>query len=180
MERRNRAHGRRVSPAGESLPFPATGADRAPVEEESFMRYYEVAMKAASMEGPTPCVKDRLMRSPDGPHANVLNVVFGDNPLSRMAIAIRNRLSEEGRIDRFPTVSVRILALVKAIGSGSLRQWAITRPRDAGHLYYPDAVVFAAAVSPLDDDLTFRMDEFGWLIELRLGNVNCGGFSAFV
>jgi hypothetical protein len=24
------------------------------------------------------------------------------------------------------------------------------------------------------------MDEFGRLIELRLGNVNCGGFSAFV
>ena len=76
-----------------------------------------------------------------------LTVAFGDDPLSRMAIAIRNRLSEEGRIDRFPTVSVRILALIKAIGSGSLRQWAITRPRDAGHLYYPDAVVFAEFVN---------------------------------
>ena len=84
------------------------------------MRYYEVAMKAASMEGPTPCVKDRLMRSLDGPHANVLDVVFGDDPLSRMAIAIRNRLLEEGRIARFPAVSARILSLIKAIGSGSL------------------------------------------------------------
>jgi hypothetical protein len=111
---------------------------QAPVDEESFMRYYEVAMKAASMEGPAPSMKDRLLPNHDDTHGRVLDVVFGDDPLRRMAIAIRNRLSEEGQIDRFPAVSTRILALIKAIGSGSLMSWAISSPRDAGHLYYPE------------------------------------------
>ena len=137
-------------------------------------------MKAASMEGPSPSVKDRLMRSLNSGQGVVLDVVFGDDPLSRMAIAMRNKLSEEGRIDRFPAVSARILALIQAIGSGSLTRWAMSGPRDGGHLYYPDAVVFAAAVSPLNDDLTFQMDEFERLLELRLGGINCGRFTAYV
>ena len=144
------------------------------------MRYYEVAMKAASMEGPAPSMKDRLLRNHYDTHGRVLDVVFGDDPLRRMAIAIRNRLSEEGQIDRFPAVSTRILALIKAIGSGSLMSWAISSPSDAGHLYYPDAVVFAAAGCPLNDDLTFQMDEFERRVELHLGGINCSRFTAFV
>jgi hypothetical protein len=83
-------------------------------------------------------------------------------------------------MDRFLAVSTRILALIRLIGSGSLKQWAISMPRDCGHLYYPDAVVFAAAVSPLNDDFTFPMKEFGRLVELRLGRINCSRFTAFV
>ena len=180
MERSNGTHRRRASPAGEPIPFPVTEAHKAPVDEESFMRYYEAAMKAASTEGPAPRVVDRILRNQDDICGRVLDVVFGDDPLSRMVIAIRNRLSEEGRIDRFPAVSARILALINAIGSGSLKPWAISRPRDAGHLYYPDAVVFAAAVSPLNDDLTFQMDEFERRVEARLGGINCSRFTAFV
>jgi hypothetical protein len=45
---------------------------------------------------------------------------------------------------------------------------------------YPDAVVFAAAVSPLNDDLTFQMDEFERRVELHLGGINCSRFTAFV
>jgi hypothetical protein len=151
-----------------------------PVDEESFMRYYGVAMKAASMEGPPPSVKDRVMRSLNDAPGSVLDVVFGDNPLSRMAIALKKKMSEEQRMDKFPAVSTRILALIQLIGSGSLTQWAVSIPRDPGHLYYPDAVVLAAAVSPLKDDLTFQMDEFERLVELRLGGINCGRFTAFV
>ena len=179
MERRNGAHHRSVSPAGEPIPFPDTEV-RKPVDEESFVRYYKAAMKAGLMEGPAPCVKDRLMRSQDDTHGTVLDVVFGDDPISRMAIAIRTTLSEEGQIDRFPSVSARILALIMAIGSGSLTQWAISSPRDAVHLYYPDAVVFAAARAPLADDITFQMDEFERLVRLRLGGSNSGRFTAFV
>jgi len=180
MERSNGAHRKRVSPAEASLSFPVTEAHKAPVDEESFMRYYEAAMKAASTEGPAPRVGDRILRNQDDICGRVLDVVFGDDPLSRMVIAVRNRLSEEGRISTFPSVSARILALVKAIGSGSLKPWAISRPRDAGHLYYPDAVVFAAAVSPLNDDLTFQMDEFARRVELRLGGITSSRFTAFV
>jgi len=180
MERSNGTQRRRASLAGESRSFPATEAHQAPVDEESFMRYYEVAMKAASMEGPAPSMKDRLLRNHYDTHGRVLDVVFGDDPLRRMAIAIRNGLSEEGQIDRFPAVSTRILALIKAIGSGSLMSWAISSPSDAGHLYYPDAVVFAAAGCPLNDDLTFQMDEFERRVELHLGGINCSRFTAFV
>ena len=180
METSNDTHRKRVFPAGEWVPFPVTEAHKAPVDEESFIRYYELAMKAASTEGPAPSTRDRLIRSSNTTEANVLDVVFGDDPLSRMVIAVRNRLVEEGRISTFPSVSARILALVKAIGSGSLKPWAISRLRDAGHLYYPDAVVFAAAVSPLNDDLTFRMDEFGRRVEIRLGGINSSRFTAFV
>jgi hypothetical protein len=180
MERSNDTHRRRVSPAGPSFSFPVTEAHKAPLEEESFMRYYELAMKAASTKGPAPRVKDRLLRNQDDTCGRVLDVVFGDDPLSRMTIALRNRLSEEGQIDRYPAVSARILALINAIGSGSLMRWAISGPRDAGHLYYPDALVFAAAVSPLNDDLTFQMDEFERRVELHLGGINCSRFTALV
>ena len=180
MERRSSARRRRVSPEGDPISSLITEAHLAPVDEESFMRYYDVAMKAASMKGPSPSVKDRLMRSFDSTQGGVLDVVFGDDPLSRMAIAVRNKLSEEGQIDRFPAVSARILALIQAIGSGSLKRWVISLPRDPRRLYYPDAVVFAAAVSPLNDDLTFQMDEFERLLELRLGGINCGRITAYV
>jgi hypothetical protein len=180
MEKANRASHPRAHPAGTAASSPHEEAQQVPVDEESFMRYYGAAMKAASMEGPPPLVKDRVMRSPNNTPGSVLDVVFGDNPLSRMAIAMRNRMSEEGQMEKFPAVSTRILALVQLIGSGSLKQWAILTPRDPGHLYYPDAVVLAAAVSPLNDDLTFQMDEFERLLELRLGGINCGRFTALV
>jgi hypothetical protein len=144
------------------------------------MRYYQVGMKAASMEGPAPSAKDRLMQTLDNAPGSVLDVVFGDNPLSRMAIALKNKMSEEQQMDKFPAVSTRILALIQLIGSGSLKRWVISLPRGPRHLYYPDAVVLAAAVSPLIDDLTFQMDEFERLLELRLGGINCGRFTATV
>ena len=180
MEKANRASHRRAYPAGTSASSPREEAQRVPSDEGSFMRYYGVAMKAALMEGPPPLVKDRVMRNPNNIPGSVLDVVFGDNPLSRMAIAMRNQMSEEGQMEKFPAVSTRILALIQLIGSGSLKQWAISIPRDSQHLYYPDAVVLAAAVSPLNDDLTFQMDEFERLVELRLGGINCGRFTAFV
>jgi len=180
MEKAARAPRNRTSPARSFDSSPGREAQRAPVDEDSFMRYYQVGMKAASMEGPAPSAKDRLMQTLDNAPGSVLDVVFGDNPLSRMVIAIKNRMSEEQRMDRFLAVSTRILALIRLIGSGSLKQWAISMPRDCGHLYYPDAVVFAAAVSPLNDDFTFPMKEFGRLVELRLGRINCSRFTAFV
>ena len=180
MEKANRASHQRVPRTKTFASSPSKEAQRVPVDEESFMRYYGVAMKAASMEGPPPSVKDRVMRSPNGTPGSVLDVVFGDNPLSRMAIALKNKMSEEEQMDKFPAVSTRILALTQLIGSGSLKPWAVSIPRDPGHLYYPDAVVLAAAVSPLKDDLTFQMDEFERLLELRLGGINCGRFTATV
>jgi hypothetical protein len=180
MEKANRASHQRVSPARTSASSPKEEARRVPVDEESFMRYYGAAMKAASMEGPPPLVKDRVMRSPNNTPGSVLDVVFGDNPLSRMAIALKNKMSEEQQMDKFPAVSTRILALILLIGSGSLKQWIISIPRDPRHLYYPDAVVFAAAVSPLIDDLTFQMDQFERLVELRLGGINWGRHTALV
>ncbi|MGC9977295.1 MAG: hypothetical protein ABSC57_11405 [Syntrophales bacterium] len=180
MEKANRASHQRVSHARTSASSPDEEARRVPVDEESFMRYYGVAMKAASMEGPPPSVKARVMRSLNDTPGSVLDVVFGDNPLSRMAIALKNKMSEEQQMDKFPAVSTRILALIQLIGSGFLKRWVISIPRDPRHLYYPDAVVLAAAVSPLIDDLTFQMDEFERLVELRLGGINCGRFTAFV
>jgi len=180
MEKSNRASHQRVSRARTSASFPKEEDRRAPIDEESFMRYYGVAMKAASMEGPPPSVKARVMRSLNDTPGSVLDVVFGDNPLSRMAIALKNKMSEEQQMDKFPAVSTRILALIQLIGSGSLKRWVISLPRDPRHLYYPDAVVLAAAVSPLIDDLTFQMDEFERLLELRLGGINCGRFTATV
>jgi len=180
MEKTARAPHRRAYPAGTSASSPRKEAQRVPVDEESFMRYYGVAMKAASMEGPPPSAKDRVMRSLNDTPGSVLDVVFGDNPLSRMAIALKNKMSEEQQMDKFPAVSTRILALIQLIGSGSLKRWVISLPRDPRHLYYPDAVVLAAAVSPLIDDLTFQMDEFERLLELRLGGINCGRFTATV
>jgi hypothetical protein len=176
MEKANRVSQRRACPPRTSASSSRKEARRAPVDEESFMRYYGVAMKAASMEGTPPAVKDRVTRTP----GSVLDVVFGDSPLSRMAIALKNKMSEEQQMDKFPAVSTRILALILLIGSGSLKQWVISLPHDLGHLYYPDAVVLAAAVSPLIDDLTFQMDQFERLVELRLGGIHCGRFTASV
>jgi hypothetical protein len=87
---------------------------------------------------------------------------------------MRNKLSEEGQIDRLPAVSSRILALILLIGAGSLKRWAISLPQDPQHLYYPDAVVLVAARAPLVDDLTFEADEFMRILELRLGGITCG------
>jgi hypothetical protein len=41
-------------------------------------------------------------------------------------------------------------------------------------------VVFAAAVSPLNEELTFLIEEFERLVELRLGGISCSRFTAFV
>ena len=138
------------------------------------MRYYRLAMKAASTEGAAPSAQDRVMQKLDGAPKSVLDVVFGDDPLSRMAIALKNQMSKERQMDRFRAVSSRILALIMLIGSGSLKRWAISLPHDPQHLYYPDAVVLVAAVAPLVDDLTFEADEFVRLLDLRLGAITCG------
>ena len=37
------------------------------------------------------------------------------------------------------------------------------------HLLYPDAVIFAAAVSPLKDDFGFEVDEFERVVKERMG-----------
>jgi hypothetical protein len=142
------------------------------IDEHGFLRYYKVAIGAASMGGPAPATEHRVMPGQDCARGNVINVVFGDNPFSRMAIAIRNQMLKERRIDKLPVVFTRILALIRLIGEGSLRRWAVARPDDPQHLYYPDAIVLAAAVSPLNDDLTFEPDQFERLVEMRVGGKN--------
>ena len=64
--------------------------------------------------------------------------VFGDDPLSRMTIAIKNRMSEEKQMDKFSAVFSRMIALVQLIGGQALKRWAIPKPHDPQHLYYPD------------------------------------------
>jgi len=151
------------------LPFRGE-AQRVSVDEENFMRYWEEVLSEASERG--PIARD---------HEVVPGSTFdGYYPLGRMALALRNRMAEEGELDKFPAVAARILALIRLIGDGSLKQWAISRPQDPGHLYYPDAIVFAAAISPLDDDLAFRMDLFENCIEERLGGMNRGRFIAWL
>jgi hypothetical protein len=170
---------------GRSAPFPAPSlfchyeTQRAPVDEDRFMRYYQTAIEATSIDGPPPSTKDRVVPHAGETHTNVVDVVFGDSLLSRMAIALKKRMTEEGRMDELASVWTRILALTRAIGDGSLRQWAISRPRDPQHLYYPDAVVFAAAVAPLRDDCTLQVGEFERLVRVRLGGINCGRIIAW-
>ena len=178
MERRERARRRNVSPEGNPISSLITEALRAPLDEASFMRYYRVAMRAASAKGPAPSAKDRVMQKLEGGSETVVDVVFGDDPLSRMAIALKNQMTKERRMDRFRAVSSRILALILLIGGGSLKRWAISLPHDPQHLYYPDAVVLVAAVAPLVDDLTFEAHEFMRLLELRLGGITCGRLTA--
>ena len=167
--------GRRTPSWGPSfLPFRGD-AQRVPVDEESFMRYWEEVLAAASKTGPI-ARGDEAADHGDAPES----AFDGGDPLGRMALVLRNRMAEEGQMDKFPAVATRILALIRLIGDGSLKQWAISRPQDPGHLYYPDAVVFAAAISPLDDDLAFPMDLFENCIEARLGGTNRGRFIAWV
>lgn len=173
MEKAVRAPRKGTSPARTPASFSGRETRRAPVNDNDFMRYYGVAIKAASMEGPAPSVKDRVIQNLDNAPGNVLDAVFGDDPLSRMAIALKNQMSKERRMSELAAVSSRILALIRLIGSGSLKQWAITMPHDPQHLYYPDAVVLVAAGAPLVDDLTFEEDEFMRLLELRLGVTTC-------
>ena len=172
MTKTARAPQRRISPGKQAQPEP--------VDEASFMRYYHIAMEAASMEGPVPEVRDRVLPNPEGTPESVLDVVFGDDPLSRMIIAIKNQMSGEGRMDKFRAVSTRILALIRLIGGGSLKRWAISGPHDSEHLYYPDAAISAAAVSPLNDDLTFKMDQFELLLKARIGGLYWDSLGAYV
>lgn len=77
MEKATQASRQGVSPARTSASSPDDEARRVPVDEERFMRYYGVAMKAASMEGPPPSVNARVMRSLNDNSGSVLDVVFG-------------------------------------------------------------------------------------------------------
>jgi len=171
------APGCRHTPSWEPSFLPFRGdSQRAPVDEESFMGYWEEAMSAASETG---AIARDHGKAPD--HEEAPESAFDAlDPLGRMALVLRKRMAEEGQMDKFPAVATRILALIRLIGDGSLKQWAISRPQDPGHLYYPDAVVFAAAISPLDDDLAFPMDLFENCIEARLGGTNRGRFIAWV
>jgi hypothetical protein len=153
-------------------------ARKVPIDENSFMRYYQTAIRAASMEGPPPLTKDRMIPRTDETAASVLELVFGDTPLSRMTIALKNRMAEEGQAGALASALMRILSLIRLIGDGSLKHRAISGPRDPKHLYYPDAVVYAAAVAPLDDNGTFPIDEFDRLVEDRMGGMNCGNITA--
>lgn len=101
-------------------------------------------------------------------------------PFATLALSDLNRMSEEKRMDEFSAVFSRVVALVQLIGGQALKRWAIPRPHDPQHLYYPDAVVLAAAVSPLNDDLTFQMDQFERLVEERMRGMNPGRFVAFI
>lgn len=151
---------------------------RPAVDEASFLRYYETAMKAASMAGPMPSFKERVIPAKDEASRNVLEVVFGDTPLGRMTIAIKNQMAEEEEMDRFPAVFSRILALIALMRRGSLKQWALSSPHDPRQLLFPDAVVFAAAVAPLDD-LTFEVDQFEQLVHERMDPGNPRRFVVF-
>jgi len=152
--------------------------DRAAVDEVSFMRYYKVAMKAASMDGPAPATEERMMPSPGETSGNVVEVVFGDTPLSRMTIAIKNQMSLEEQMERFSAVFSRMLALIAMVRRGSLKQWAVPSPTNAQQLLFPDAVVLAAAVAPLDD-LAFEVDQFERLVNERVGLTRPRRFVAF-
>jgi len=152
--------------------------ERAAVDEASFMRYYKIAMKAASMDGPVPATEERVIPSPQETSGNVIEVVFGDTPLSRMTIAIKNQMSLEEQMDRFSAVFSRMLALIAMVRRGSLKQWAISSPTDPQQLLFPDAVVLAAAVAPLDD-LAFEVDQFERLVNERVGLTRPRRFVAF-
>ena len=180
MKKTERGARKRMFPGGTSVSRIDEEAQRAPIDEGSFKRYYDAAMKAASMTGPVPTVKDRVIPSLNETLENVVDIVFGDDPLSRMTIAIKNQMLEEKQMDKFSAVFSRMLALIELIGKEALKRWAISRPHDPRHLYYPDAVVFAAAVSPLNDDLTFQIDQFERLVKERMCGINPGRFVAFI
>jgi hypothetical protein len=152
--------------------------DRAAVDEASFMRYYKIAMKAAAMDGPAPTTEERVIPCPPETSGNVVEVVFGDTPLSRMTVAIKNQMCLEEQMDRFPAVFSRMLALIAMVRRGSLKQWAVSSPTDPQQLLFPDAVVLAAAVAPLDD-LAFGVDQFERLVNERVGLAKPRKFVAF-
>ena len=152
---------------------------RAPIDGLSFMRYYEIAMKAASMAGPPPTAKERVLPSSDEDPGHIVEVVFGDTPLTRMSIAIKNQMSREGQMDRFSAVFSRMLALIALVRKGSLKQWAISNPNNPQQPLYPEAVILVAAVAPLDD-LAFEGDQFERLVNRRIDLSNPGHFVAFV
>jgi len=157
---------------------PCPDKDRAAVDEVSFMRYYKVAMNAASMDGPAPTTEERVIPCPRETSGNVVEVVFGDSPLSRMTIAIKNQLSLEEQMERFPAVFSRMLALIAMVRGGSLKHWAVSSPSNPQQLLFPDAVVLAAAVAPLDD-LAFGLDQFERLVNDRVGLTRPRRFVAF-
>jgi hypothetical protein len=177
MEKEDQGNCTRAFP--EDAPDPSYDALRAPVDGPSFMRYYEIAMKAASMAGPPPTVTERVMASSDEAPGHVVEVVFGDTPLARMSIAIKNQMSREGQMDRFSAVFSRMLALIALVRKGCLKQWAISNPNSPQQLLYPEAVVFVAAVAPLDD-LAFEGDQFERLVNRRIDLTNSDRFVAFV
>ena len=172
MEGKNRSDRRRISLAQAPALSPDAEALTVPIDEGSFTRYYDIAMAASSMTGSQPALKDRIMPSVDETPGNVTDVVFGDNPLSRMKIAIKDQMTQENQMDKFPSVSIRLLALITLIGKGTLKRWARPRPCDPRHLYYPNAVIFAAASAPLNDDFSFKIDELERLVEELMGGTD--------
>ena len=87
MKEEDQGNCRRAFP--EDAPDPSYDTLRAPVDGISFLRYYEIAMKAASMAGPSPTPKERVMPGSVEDSGHVIEVVFGDTPLARMTIAIK-------------------------------------------------------------------------------------------
>jgi hypothetical protein len=145
----------------------------APIDVTCFTRYCVTAVESASMEGPVPA-KDRVTGRMHDSSGSVLTVVFGDDPLSRVMIAIRCKAREDQQVDKVPAISARIHALIHLIESGFLHQWAGSTPQDPLYLCHLDAMIFAAAVSPLNDDFMFQMDQFERLVELRLAGIDPG------
>ncbi|MGD0657565.1 MAG: hypothetical protein ABSD38_05830 [Syntrophorhabdales bacterium] len=165
MKEEDQGNCRRAFP--EDAPDPSYDTLRAPVDGISFLRYYEIAMKAASMAGPSPTPKERVMPGSVEDSGHVIEVVFGDTPLARMTIAIKDQMSREGQTGGFPAVYSRMLALIALIRKGSLKQWAISIPNNPHQLLYPEAIIFVAAVAPLDD-LSFDLDQFERMVNRRI------------
>ena len=131
----------------------------APVEEDLFLFYSQIAISAAQLEMSVPNPEMYGVTVFDDESGTAARYNFTDNAMNRMMVGLKENMSEEQQDTIMPPIMTRMLAVMPLLKDKRLAQWVV-RDVEKGYTRISDAVFKAAAAATVNNDLQFDMDDF--------------------
>ena len=138
----------------------------APINEDEFLFYAQMAISAGQVEMPLKKrPTDYGFNLVDDKTGGVSSYHFTDNPINRMMAALVQNLDDKERQEKMPAISTRVLALMDLFSSGKLQKWIKKDPTSKQHAFLPAALFRAAAKAPINTELQFNWSDFEQLVD---------------